>query len=189
MLEPLLQGMHDRRVSSAESEAWQDWPSKPTEDVSFIFCGVSDRRCLLSLVWCHFFTFSRCMEEIPNLFLESDEFFHDLYYWILHRTNEKGVVHQYNTAAMWNPCIPMSIIPRKLRFRLEELYSNYIKALQARSEWRRNISSQEVEKFLTMHWYQWHIWDFTKMAKPILSLPCLPIPVPIAELADLSNFS
>ena len=30
-LEPLPQGMHDRRVSSAESEAQQDWPSKPTE--------------------------------------------------------------------------------------------------------------------------------------------------------------
>ena len=32
MLEPLPQGKHDRRVSSAESEARQDWPSKPTED-------------------------------------------------------------------------------------------------------------------------------------------------------------
>ena len=32
MLEPLPQGMHDRRVSSAESEAPQDWPSKLTED-------------------------------------------------------------------------------------------------------------------------------------------------------------
>ena len=32
MLEPLPQGMHDRRVSSAESEARQDWLSKPTED-------------------------------------------------------------------------------------------------------------------------------------------------------------
>ena len=30
-LEPLPKGMHDRRVSSAESEAQQDWPSKPTE--------------------------------------------------------------------------------------------------------------------------------------------------------------
>ena len=28
MLEPLPQGMHDRRVSSAESEARQDWLSK-----------------------------------------------------------------------------------------------------------------------------------------------------------------
>ena len=27
MLEPLPRGMHDRRVSSAESEAQQDWPS------------------------------------------------------------------------------------------------------------------------------------------------------------------
>ena len=32
MLEPLPQGKHDRRVSSAESGARQDWPSKPTED-------------------------------------------------------------------------------------------------------------------------------------------------------------
>ena len=32
MLEPLPQGMHDRRMSSAESEARRDWPSKPTED-------------------------------------------------------------------------------------------------------------------------------------------------------------
>ena len=32
MLEPLPQGMHDGRLSSAESEARQDWPSKPTED-------------------------------------------------------------------------------------------------------------------------------------------------------------
>ena len=32
MLEPLPQRMHDRRVSSAESEAQKDWPSKPTED-------------------------------------------------------------------------------------------------------------------------------------------------------------
>ena len=31
MLEQLPQGMHDRRVSSAESEAQQDWPSKPAE--------------------------------------------------------------------------------------------------------------------------------------------------------------
>ena len=31
MLEPLPRGMHDRRVSSAESEAQQDWPPKPTE--------------------------------------------------------------------------------------------------------------------------------------------------------------
>ena len=40
MLEPLPQGMHDRRVSSAESEARQDWPSKPTEDSEDSF-GIS----------------------------------------------------------------------------------------------------------------------------------------------------
>ena len=32
MLEPLPQGMHDHRMSFAESEAQRDWPSKPTED-------------------------------------------------------------------------------------------------------------------------------------------------------------
>ena len=32
MLEPLPQGMHDHRISFAESEAQRDWPSKPTED-------------------------------------------------------------------------------------------------------------------------------------------------------------
>ena len=32
MLEPLPQGKPDRRVSSAENEARQDWPMKQTED-------------------------------------------------------------------------------------------------------------------------------------------------------------
>ena len=47
MLEPLPQGMHDRRVSSTESEAQQDWPLKPTEGsvASELIVGAK-RKCM-----------------------------------------------------------------------------------------------------------------------------------------------